>query len=44
MEIRGKFGSLQENIRMAERQAYDDLSKHYKQIYKKIASLLKEEK
>ena len=44
LEIRAKFSYLQDNIKLAERQAYDDLSKHYKNIYKKIASLLKEEK
>jgi len=41
-EIKGKFGALQDNIRLAEKQAYEDLSKNFKSIYKKISKLLKE--
>ena len=40
-EIKNKFVNLYENIRLAEKQAFEDVVKHFKTIYQKIVALVK---
>jgi hypothetical protein len=42
-EIKRKFVNLYDNIKMAEKQAFDDVVKHFKAIYHRIVAMLKEE-
>lgn len=42
-EIKSKFSVLQDNVRLAEKQAYEDVAKSFKGIIQKIRTLLKEE-
>ncbi len=42
-QIREKFSLLYENVKLAEKQAYEDVVKNFRNIYQKITALIKEE-
>lgn len=42
-EIREKFTLLYDNVRLAEKQAFEDVVKNFRSIYQTIISLIKEE-
>lgn len=42
-EIKRKFEEISENVRMAEKKAYEEVVKNYKLVYAKITALIKEE-
>jgi hypothetical protein len=42
-EIKKKFAQITENVKLAEKKAYEDVVKNFKTVYSKISTLLKEE-
>lgn len=42
-DIKKKFAKITENIKMAEKKAYEDVIKNFKTVYSKILSIMKEE-
>lgn len=42
-EIKKKFGQISENVRLAEKKAYEDVVKNFKIVYARISTLIKEE-
>lgn len=42
-EIKRKFEAITENVRMAEKKAYEEVVKNFKTVYGKISALIKEE-
>jgi hypothetical protein len=42
-QIKRKFEEITENVRMAEKKAYDEVVKNFKAVYGKISALMKEE-
>lgn len=41
-DIKKKFAQITENIKLAEKKAYEDVIKNFKTIYSKITTLIKE--
>ena len=41
-EIKKKFTQIDDNIKLAEKRAYEDVIKNFKIIYSKITTLMKE--
>jgi hypothetical protein len=42
-DIKKKFAQIHENVKLAEKKAYEDVIKNFKLVYSKISTLLKEE-
>lgn len=42
-EIKRKFEEIAENVRVAEKKAYEEVVKNFKAVYGKITTLIKEE-
>lgn len=42
-DIKKKFAKITENIKLAEKKAYEDVIKNFKTVYSKILSIMKEE-
>lgn len=42
-DIKKKFSKITENIKLAEKKAYEDVIKNFKTVYSKILSIMKEE-
>lgn len=42
-DIKKKFAKITENIKLAEKKAYEDVIKNFKTVYAKILSIMKEE-
>ena len=41
-DIKNKFTQINDNIKLAEKKAYEDVIKNFKVIYSKITTLMKE--
>ena len=41
-DIKNKFTQINDNIKLAEKKAYEDVIKNFKIIYSKITTLMKE--
>jgi len=41
MDIKKKFAQMYDNIKLAEKKAFEDVLKNFKIVYQKITSLIK---